>query len=99
MREHALNACQLPATSQRTSLQGTSLYTLIEMVAGGLGITLIPEMALNSDMVRHADICIKPLIATDKKPMRELGLVWRSSYQRDETLDLLAGSFVAALKS
>jgi LysR family hydrogen peroxide-inducible transcriptional activator len=99
LREHALSACQLPTTSQRTSLQGTSLYTLIEMVAGGLGITLIPEMAINSDMVSHADISIRPLITTDKKPMRELGLVWRPSYPRTETLEQLSATFATALKS
>ncbi len=97
LRQHALSACQLPATSQRTSLQGTSLYTLIEMVAGGLGITLIPEMAINSDMVSHADICVRPLIAQDKKPTRGLGLVWRPSYQRSATLELLANAFARAV--
>ncbi|MBL1321423.1 MAG: hydrogen peroxide-inducible genes activator [Methylophaga sp.] len=97
LREHALSACQLPATAQRTSMQGTSLYTLIEMVAGGLGITLIPEMAINSDMVSHADICIRPLVAKNNKPMRELGLVWRPSYQRTKTLELLSQAFADAL--
>ena len=101
LREHALSACQLPATTQRTSLQGTSLYTLIEMVAGGLGITLIPEMAVNSDMVGHADICIRPLVAKNNnsshKLGRELGLVWRPSYQRTQTLELLSQAFADAL--
>ena len=98
LREHALSACQLPTTTQRTSVQGTSLYTLIEMVAGGLGITLIPEMAIHSDMVQHADICLRPLAAKDNKPMRELGLVWRPSYKRIETLEHLAENFSKALK-
>ncbi|PHS27166.1 MAG: LysR family transcriptional regulator [Methylophaga sp.] len=98
LREHALSACQLPATAQRTSVQGTSLYTLIEMVAGGLGVTLIPEMAINSDMISHADICIRPLIAKNNRPMRELGLVWRPSYQRSKTLALLSEAFATALK-
>lgn len=97
LREHALSACQLPATAQRTSLQGTSLYTLIEMVSSGLGITLIPEMAINSDMVSHADICIRPLIATNNNPMRELGLVWRPSYHRTQTLEQLSKAFADAL--
>ncbi len=98
LREHALSACQLPATAQRTSLQGTSLYTLIEMVAGGLGITLIPEMAINSDMVRHADICIRPLTAINNNPIRELGLVTRPSYQRTQTIEQLSQAFSHALK-
>jgi LysR family hydrogen peroxide-inducible transcriptional activator len=97
LRDHALSACKLPITKDRTTLEGTSLYTLIEMVAGGLGITLIPEMAINTDMVRHADICIRPLDVKDNKPMREIGLVWRPSYQRLTTLNLLAESFANAL--
>lgn len=97
LREHALSACKLPTTTDRTTLEGTSLYTLIEMVAGGLGITLIPEMAINTDMVRHADICLRPLDVKDNKPMREIGLVWRPSYQRLTTLNLLAESFADAL--
>lgn len=97
LREHALSACQLPTTAQRTSVQGTSLYTLIEMVAGGLGITLIPGMAINSDMVSHADISIKPLVSKTNKPMRELGLVWRSSYKRLETIEQLSHYFSSAL--
>ncbi|PHS71554.1 MAG: LysR family transcriptional regulator [Methylophaga sp.] len=97
LREHALSACQLPASAQRSSVQGTSLYTLIEMVASGFGITLIPQMALDSEMVRHADICVRPLKSNTTKPMRELGLVWRPSYQRIETLDHIIEAFSQAL--
>jgi len=97
LREHALTACKLPTTMNRATLEGTSLYTLIEMVAGGLGITLIPEMAIHTDMARHADICIRPLITKEKSPMRQIGLVWRSSYQRVSTLTLLAQHFADAL--
>lgn len=89
LREHAISACNLPTSLQRTSVQGTSLYTLIEMVAGGLGITLVPEIALNSEMINHADIYLRPLTTSNNKPMRELGLVWRASYQRQQTLALL----------
>lgn len=97
LREHALSACKLPTTIARATLEGTSLYTLIEMVAGGLGITLIPEMAINTDMVRHADICLRPLDVNENKPMREIGLVWRPSYQRLNTLNLLVQNFADAL--
>jgi LysR family hydrogen peroxide-inducible transcriptional activator len=97
LREHALTACKLPTTTNRATLEGTSLYTLIEMVAGGLGITLIPEMAIHTDMTRHADICLRPLATKGKTPMRQIGLVWRPSYQRVSTLNLLAQSFADAL--
>jgi len=97
LRDHALSACQLPTNLQRTSVQGTSLYTLIEMVSSGLGITFIPEMAINSDMVQHADIEVRPLENTLNTPMREIGLVWRPSYSREATLDALATHFAEVL--
>ncbi|AFI83170.1 hydrogen peroxide-inducible genes activator [Methylophaga nitratireducenticrescens] len=97
MREHAISACQLPASAQRRSVQATSLYTLIEMVASGLGITLIPQMAINSDMVRHADICLRPL-KQNSLANREIGLVWRPSFRRTSTLEELVISFTAAME-
>lgn len=96
MREHAISACQLPASAQRRSVQATSLYTLIEMVASGLGITLIPQMAINSDMVRHADISLRPL-KQNSLANREIGLVWRPSFRRTSTLEQLALSFAEAM--
>jgi len=97
MREHALSACQLPASAQRKSVQATSLYTLIEMVASGLGITLIPDMAINSDMVSHSDISLVPLENNNNQAVREIGLVWRPSFRRTATLEQLAQTFSDAL--
>lgn len=98
MREHALSACQLPASAQRKSVQATSLYTLIEMVASGLGITLIPDMAIASDMVSHSDISLVPLENLEGQAMREIGLVWRPSFRRTATLEQLAKTFSDALE-
>lgn len=89
LRDHALSACELPSSAQRRSVQATSLYTLIEMVASGMGITLIPDMAINSDMVKHADICLKPLKSNSAESEREIGLVWRPSFRRTQTLSRL----------
>lgn len=97
MREHALSACQLPASAQRKSVQATSLYTLIEMVASGLGITMIPDMAIASDMVSHSDICLVPLENKDNQAIREIGLVWRPSFRRTGTLEQLAQTISDAL--
>jgi LysR family hydrogen peroxide-inducible transcriptional activator len=98
MREHALSACQLPASAQRKSVQATSLYTLIEMVASGLGITLIPDMAITSDMVSHSDINLVPLENPDGQATREIGLVWRPSFRRTATLEQLAQTISDALE-
>jgi LysR family hydrogen peroxide-inducible transcriptional activator len=97
LREHALSACHLPTSAHRKSVQATSLYTLIEMVASGLGITLVPEMAITSDMVRHAEINLVKLETNDEQIHREIGLVWRPSFRRTATLELLAHTFSTAL--
>jgi LysR family hydrogen peroxide-inducible transcriptional activator len=97
LREHALSACQLPSSQQRSTVQGTSLHTLIEMVANGLGITLIPQMALNSDMLKNADVEIRALDSKGNHATRGIGLVWRPSYLRHETIEQLMTIFKAAL--
>ena len=88
MRDHALAACHLKGAPQATAFQGTSLYTLIQVVAGGQGITFLPEMAIESELIKQADIKFLPL--EEKGPHRELGLVWRPSYHRKRDLELLA---------
>ena len=90
MRDHALAACHLKDVPRATAFQGTSLYTLIQMVAGGQGITFLPEMAIESDLIRNADIRFLPL--KEKGPHRRLGLVWRPSYHKKRDLELLARS-------
>ena len=97
MREHALSAGQLPLSAQRKSVQATSLYTLIEMVASGLGITLIPQMAINSDMVRNAEIELRQLKG-EQSAQRDIGFVWRPSFRRTAALEQLAESFTQALE-
>ena len=87
LREHALAACHMHQARRNEGYQATSLYSLIEMVANGLGVTFIPEIALSAGLVRDADVAVKPL--TDGSPIRRLGLVWRRSYHRPDDLAAL----------
>jgi LysR family hydrogen peroxide-inducible transcriptional activator len=80
LREHALAACHLGRTTRGEKFQATSLYTLVEMVANGLGVTFLPEIALSAGLVKGMDVAVKPL-AKDSPP-RRIGLVWRKSYHR-----------------
>ncbi|WP_119165385.1 LysR substrate-binding domain-containing protein [Algihabitans albus] len=52
------------------------------MVANGLGVTFGPEIALSAELVRDADVALKPL--AEDSPVRRLGLVWRRSYHRHD---------------
>lgn len=88
MRDHALSACHTKKMQPHATVQGTSLYTMIEMVAGGQGITFVPEMAVESALVQQSDICLRPL--AEQAPHREMALVWRSTYHRKDEMVLLA---------
>ncbi len=87
-RDHALAACHMEGLRSSVAFQGTSLYTLIQMVAGGQGITFIPGMAVDSALMKQSNICFRPL--SEKGPHRQIGLVWRPSFHRKRDLHLLA---------
>ncbi|MCF6353997.1 MAG: hydrogen peroxide-inducible genes activator [Candidatus Polarisedimenticolaceae bacterium] len=87
-RDHALSACQMQNLRYSAVFQGTSLYTLIQMVAGGQGITFIPEMAIGSEWMRQSSISFRPL--SERGPHRQISLVWRPGFYRKQDLHLLA---------
>ena len=55
---------------------GTSLHTVVQMVAGGLGITLLPRLAVEAGILRGTDLVARPLIDAG---FRTLALAWRKS--------------------
>ena len=75
-RDQALAACKLPRTPAGEIMEGSSLSTLVQMVAAGLGVTLIPEMAARVEG-RAAPVVVQRL--ADPQPTRRIGLVWRQS--------------------
>ena len=83
LREHALAACRLSAwrgSGGREDVSATSLTTLVQMVAGGLGVTLLPWLAVEAGMLTGTGLVTRPL-AGDAPP-RAIGLVWRTSSPR-----------------
>ncbi|MCK5040736.1 MAG: hydrogen peroxide-inducible genes activator, partial [Sphingomonadales bacterium] len=81
-------ACALQDRKGQDDVKGTSLYTLVQMVASGLGITFVPEMAIHSDILKSADVVTVPLEANAVP--RQIGLVWRRTSARDSEFRLLA---------
>ena len=75
-RDQALAACALPGTAARDGLDGSTLATLVQMVAAGLGRTLIPAMARPVECAGAA-VDVVPL--PPPEPHREVGFVWRRS--------------------
>jgi LysR family hydrogen peroxide-inducible transcriptional activator len=98
LRDHALTACHLAPGRANEDFQGTSLGTLVQMVASGLGLTLLPEMAIEVEVRREPNVVALPLDGAE--PLREIALVWRPGVPRAADLTrlgtLLAGAGGAA---
>jgi LysR family hydrogen peroxide-inducible transcriptional activator len=75
-REQALSFCNLGMGSSkpRELLDGSSLSTLVQMVGAGIGVTLIPEIAVSVE-TRSAQVAISRF--EDPQPSRTIGMVWR----------------------
>jgi LysR family hydrogen peroxide-inducible transcriptional activator len=69
---------------------GTSLHTLVQMVAGGLGQTLVPQMALAAGILKGTGVEARPLAADHA--CRRIALVWRRNSPREKEFRLLAES-------
>ena len=83
LRDQALVACHLEGARRNQAFQGTSLHTLVQMVANGLGITLLPQMALDAGILRGLGLQVRPLAG--EPAARRIGLVWRRTSARKQT--------------
>ena len=75
-RDQALGYCTLKNEVAPDMLEGTSLATLVQMVEAGIGVTLIPEIALRRE-TSGADVTLSRL--RKPAPVRQIGMVWRAS--------------------
>ena len=67
---------------------GTSLHTLVQMVDNGLGLTMLPEMAIDAGILHETNVVARPLKA--KNARREITLIWRKNSPRAEEFRMLA---------
>ena len=75
-RDQALSFCNIQPNQPRGTLDGTTLSTLVQMVAAGMGVTLIPKMAIEVE-TRSAAVAVAHF--DEPQPSRTIGLIWRSS--------------------
>lgn len=75
-RDQALSFCDISSSMPRDVMEGSSLSTLVQMVDAGMGLTLIPEMALLFE-TKSADVNIVRF--GSQIPSRSVGLIWRKS--------------------
>ena len=82
-RDQALSFCNLQSTPVREGLDGSSLSTLVQMVGAGIGVTLIPEMAVQVE-TRSAPVCVGRFAGP--QPIRTIGMIWRKTNPLAERL-------------
>lgn len=75
-RDQALAFCSMDAKQPRELLDGSSLSTLVQMVSAGIGVTLVPEMALPVE-TRSASVDIATF--PTPQPSRTIGMIWRAT--------------------
>jgi LysR family hydrogen peroxide-inducible transcriptional activator len=91
LREHALEACKLKDADVTIPYQATSLNTIVQMVANGIGVTLLPQMAEDSRILAGTDVETRRFKERDVS--RSIGLMWRSKTPRRAEFTLL-GQFI-----
>ncbi|MEL6826741.1 MAG: hydrogen peroxide-inducible genes activator [Pseudomonadota bacterium] len=87
LRDHALSVCRLPNKRNGADVTATSLPTLVHMVAGGLGVSLLPKLAIDAGVTSGADVELKPF----ETPMigRRIGIAWRTGSPRAEEAQMI----------
>jgi LysR family hydrogen peroxide-inducible transcriptional activator len=94
LRDQALAAFGLPAAPLSEEFAATSLHTLVQMAAGGLGVTILPRMAVAGGVTAGAELALRPLAGG---AARRIGLAWRVRSPRAGEFRSLAPSIAAAL--
>jgi LysR family transcriptional regulator, hydrogen peroxide-inducible genes activator len=94
LRDQALAFCATKGGERPAGLGATSLATVMQMVANGYGVTLVPEVAADAEL--H-DTRVKLLRFAEPVPARTIGLAWRRTSPRRKDFGALGKIVVAAL--
>lgn len=97
MRDQALAICGAAPSDQREELKATSIETLRQMVAAGVGCTLLPRLAALPGVGSIASGMVEIRSFESPEPSRTIGLVWRHNYPREATIRSLGELILANL--
>ena len=95
LRDQALEVCSNVAVHEDQDFRATSLETLRQMVAAGLGITLLPELAVKAPFGAGQGVVTKALMRP--VPKRIVGAIWRKSTTRQQAVEAVAGIIKSTL--
>ncbi len=88
LREHALSLCRLSPGRRNNDVGATSLQTLVHMVEGGMGVTLLPKLAADGGAAAGARVAMRPF--AQPAIGRSIGVAWREGSPRQGEALLLA---------
>ena len=94
LKDHALAACRKGSFNPDPSVLGTSLHTLVQMVDNRIGMTLLPQMAIDAGILANTSIEVRPLAS--EGATREIALAWRPSSPHAAEFRLFARSLLQA---
>lgn len=95
LRDHALEFCPLAGQRGNETFQATSMATLTQMVANGLGVTLIPEMAVARETGGDSGLVALDIKGDDGQA-RDIALVWREGSARSLDFETLGDAIIDA---
>jgi LysR family hydrogen peroxide-inducible transcriptional activator len=87
LRDHVLKACRRPDQGPRAA-PGASIHTLVQLVNAGMGVTLLPQMAVDAGVTDGTEVVTRPLAGGDAR--RTICLAWRRNSPRADGLARLA---------
>lgn len=89
LRGHTLDVCTTSDRKARAQFEASSLLTMVQMVAAGVGVALLPRLAVDAHVTQATDISLSRL---GVPAAREIGLAWRQTSLRTEEFCLLANT-------
>ncbi len=95
LRDHALTVCALAEPVPEAPLVASTLQTLVQLVDAGLGITLLPEMAVAAGVLTGTRVTSHPVAGVTAE--RRIALVWRKGHPRAGDFQLLGETIRAAV--
>jgi LysR family hydrogen peroxide-inducible transcriptional activator len=95
LKDHVLAVCNRPELRAGASVMGTSLHTLVQMVDNGLGVTIVPEMAIAAGILEGTKVVSRPL--DSPTALRRIALIWRHASPREDEFRMLAEALVASV--
>ncbi|HUG98818.1 MAG TPA: LysR substrate-binding domain-containing protein [Gammaproteobacteria bacterium] len=96
LRDQALAACRLARVREAPDFRATSLETLRQMVAAGVGITLLPGLAVEQQGSRAPAMAVRRF--RDPEPTRTIAAAWRPGSAREETITHLCSAVESLMK-